>query len=379
MRKILTIAAALALIAGPVVAGEWHAGANNVCTDCHTMHFSMQHGFDGGTVSTTPAPNGNWLGTTGPNMYLLKLPANELCLACHDGQTFAPDVLGDASYPAASQGRMAGALNDDLLGAPYEDWKGHTLDSTNAPPGYNPAAVGWTGTYTPANGLECINCHLQHGSATVYRNLGPRQTGNQWQPTYVIGANDTTKDIWVNVAAPYTPNSGDPAVFGPYYDYQNVNYNRAIPPIAAGTTRSSNRIDTFCGTCHGNFHGSPTDSSVGGQANGAGWEEFIRHPTSDVTIGLLGGGHSSLSRYVQATTKVKTFVNDRVGYTDASPGCVSCHKAHGNQNPFGLFFLNRNATAVTEQGGYAAGQVEMPNGYGVAYRNLCGQCHSQGN
>ena len=66
-------------------------------------------------------------------------------------------------------------------------------------------------------------------------------------------------------------------------------------------------------------------------------------------------------------------------WTDAQPGCVSCHKAHGNQNPFGLVFLNRNATSVDEQGGYGTGQTEMANGYGVGYRNLCGQCHSQGN
>ncbi len=75
------------------------------------------------------------------------------------------------------------------------------------------------------------------------------------------------------------------------------------------------------------------------------------------------------------TTKVHVY-SDQAGYIDAAPGCLSCHKAHGNQNPFGLMFLNGNATAIDEEGGYATGQTQdLVQGY----RNLCGQCHSQGN
>jgi hypothetical protein len=394
-RRFIVCLAVLAAAALPAFAGEWHAGTTNVCTDCHTMHFSMQHDWNSlNAPSNTPAANGNWLSVNGPNQFLLKAPANELCAGCHDGQTFAPDVIGNNTNLAGlTQGRSAGALNDEVGAAPYQQYKGHTLGSTDIPPGFNPTAAGVpvANQYVPgAEGLECISCHLQHGSATVWRNLGPRVAA--FQPTYAMGTtNNTTMDVWLNqqyttdavtTGNPYPANSGNPTTFNTIYDNANVIYNKSNPAVPAGSSETtSNRMDTFCSSCHGNFHGGPGDGNIG--ASMAALDGFIRHPTSVVVIGASAaqsyGGHSALSRYVQATTKVKVYANDRVGYTDASPGCVSCHKSHGNQNPFGLVFLNRNATAIDEQGGYAAGQVEMANGYGQGYRNLCGQCHSQGN
>ncbi len=384
MRIALSFLSGLFLVSASAVAyaGEWHAGTTNLCSDCHTMHFSMQHNWDGTTpVATTPQANGNWMGASGPNQFLLKLPANQLCKTCHDGQTFAPDVVGLNANASPTQGRSGGALNEVATGAPYEIYKGHTLDSTAAPPGFNPAVIGASATwYDPAGGLECISCHSQHGSATTYRNLGPYALGTAAtaaRPTYVIGTtNDTTRDVWINIAAPYTANSGSAATFNPFYDTANVSFNRNDATV--GTTLTSNRMDTFCASCHGNFHGGPGDTAIG--ATAAALDGFIRHPTSQVTIGAAGtqgyGGHSSLSRFVGATTKVRVYASDRTAYTDASPGCVSCHKAHGNQNPFGLIFLSRSATSVGEQGGFDATQTQNQM---QGYRNLCGQCHGQGN
>ncbi len=382
MKKTLTtVIASLAIAALPATAGEWHAGANNLCSDCHTMHFSMQHDFLGTSpVSNTPQQGGNWLSTSGPNQYLLKAPANELCLNCHDGQTFAPDVKGVNQNAASyTQGRSAGAVNDATLGAPYETFKGHTLGSTNVPPGFNPAAIGAPATWYDATaGLECISCHSQHGQPAAYRNLGSYSLGGAAaaaRPTYVISTtNDTTKDVWVDIASGYVANSGSASTFGPYYDSANVSFNRNDATV--GTTKTSNKIDTFCASCHGDFHGGPGDTNIG--ATAAALDGFIRHPTSQVTIGAAGtqgfGGHSSLTQFTAATTKVKVYASDRAGYTDASPGCLTCHKAHGNQNPFGLVFLNRAATAIGEEGGFKAGQT---TDYVTGYKNLCGQCHSQ--
>jgi len=379
-RKLTACIALLAAAAFPLLGGEWHAGTTNVCTDCHTMHFRQTLNWDGSTpVSTTPQAGGNWLGATGPNMRLLKLPANQLCLSCHDGQTFAPDVAGVNVNTAPTQGRSAGAVNEVGSAAPYDTWKGHTLGDTTVPPGFNPVAAGvpLTQQYNAANGLECISCHLQHGSATIYRNLGPRTAA--FQPLYVFATtNDTTKDVWINAdKALYTPNSGSAATFNPLYDNANVSYNVTNPAIPAGATmQTTNRLDTFCSSCHGNFHGAPTDANIGSLVIGAGATDFIRHPTSKQVIGAAAlGGQSSLTRYVAATTKVKVYANDRVAYTDAQPGCVSCHKAHGNQNPFGLVFLSRTATSVGEEGGFGATQTQTQQ---VGYRNLCGQCHGQG-
>ena len=135
MKRLLVMVAILAAVTFPVIAGEWHAGQTNLCTDCHTMHFSMQHNWDGTTpVSTTVQPGGNWMGATGPNARLLKLPANELCEACHNGQSFAPDVVGLNANTSPSQGRSAGALTEPASPG-YEVYKGHTLGDTSVPPG----------------------------------------------------------------------------------------------------------------------------------------------------------------------------------------------------------------------------------------------------
>lgn len=381
------IAITLAFGVGSAYAGEYHSGNNLLCSDCHTIHYSMQHGFDGNAISVgTPAAAGNWLGSTGPNQFLLKAPGNQLCLTCHDGQNFAPDVLGANANASPSQGRSAGALNDAAVGAPYETWKGHTLDAAMTPPGYNAgfvAAMGgpadWLNGPESSPTLECTSCHAQHGPATAFRNLGPYALGGAAtaaRPTYVIAsANDTTKDVWVNLPS-YTAGSASAATFNPYYDFANVTFNRN--DATAGGKATSNRMDTFCGACHSDFHGGAGDTSIG--ATSAALDGFLRHPTSGVTIGVAGtqgyGGHSSLSRYTGATTKTRVYASDRAGYTDATPGCVSCHKAHGNQNPFGLFFLNRTAASVGEEGGYGAAQTaDLKTGY----RNLCGQCHGQGN
>ncbi len=387
-----TLALALLLVTGGT-AGEWHSGTTNLCSDCHTMHFSQSHNWDGTTpVPTTPAPNGNWLGAAGPNNFLLKAPVNSLCQSCHDGQTFAPDVLGTNVNASPSQGRSAGALNDSVLGAPYEAWKGHTLDSTATPPGFNPVVIGASATwYDPAGGLECISCHAQHGPTTAYRNLGPYALGTaagNVRPTYKFSTTDfdfagpcrnqssgtDPCDVRVSLAS-YTANSGAAATFNPYYDFANISFGRN-DALVAGTAKTSNRMDTFCGACHGNFHGGPGDTDIG--ASDAALDGFLRHPTSKVTLGAAGtqgyGGHSSLTRYTGATTKTKVY-SSTTGYTDASPGCVSCHKAHGNQNPFGLIFLSRSAASVGEEGGYGASQTPSLM---VGYRNLCGQCHGQG-
>jgi hypothetical protein len=374
----------LALLPWAGFSGEYHTGGTLICYDCHTMHFSETQGVAPNDPYGTGAPEQFPL-TTGPNPYLLRQPQNNICLSCHDGKTSAPDVLGVNVNTSPSQGRQAGALNTAALGAPYEAWKGHTLFSTTAPPGYNPSLVGLADWYNGTTwGLKCIHCHVQHATPAPYRNLGAYALGStvaNFQPTYVIAsANDPTKDVWINIASQTgTVGSRTAAEFNPYYDAANISFNRIDGTV--GSSKTSNKLDSFCAACHANFHGGPANPNIG--ANPGALDGFIRHPTAQVTIGASGaqgyGGHSALSRYTGATTRVKVLASDRAAYSDATPGCVTCHKAHGNQNPFGLVFLNRNATTVGEQGGYGAGQVEMANGYGQGYRNLCGQCHSQGN
>jgi hypothetical protein len=380
-RILVLAAAALAVLVAPTFAGEYHASELNVCYDCHTMHYSMQHEWESETGPIVPggvATGGNWLGAGGPYHYLLKADANLICLQCHDGQSFAPDVYGDNANPTYV--RSAGALNGTpgtyTPGTDYEDRKGHTLDSTATPPGYDASLSGF-GAYDPAGGLKCFNCHTQHGRTNAYRNLGPRRSTSPNADFIVSYSINTTFDpaVDVTVGLPsYTPLGGAP--FDQYYAVGSVSYGRTDTTHGGGTLESSNNIDRMCSSCHGMFHGGAGDTEIGGIANplGAGFVEFERHPTSGVTIGQVGGGHSSLTgRYANAASinKVKVYADNQTTFADASPGCVSCHKAHGNKNPFGLIFMNRLAGTVTEEG---TGTV-ITDGL----RDLCGQCHVQGN
>ncbi len=351
MRNILiTTLALLLLLAVGVLSGDYHSGTTLFCNDCHVMHASQQHGYstNGGGIFVTP---------NGVNEYLLRDEPNALCLQCHDNSGIAPDVLADNGGNVPTNGRQAGALNRDNT-APYFDATGHTLYSTDVAPG---------GTWSNASaGLECINCHTQHGrSLTIapavyplYRNVNVFINGTPTTPmmTYAIGTNDLTKDVFERSAT----------MGGDHYSTSNVDFNEPNPTMSG--------YGSFCKQCHTDFHGSQSDANMRNTAGGAG-EEWYRHPTADANIGALTGGHSSLSRFrtnlyrTQVLSSSGDWGAQGVAWTaapaDLTPSCMSCHKAHGNSNPFGLIFAT-GMVAVDE------------NGDGTNYRQLCGQCHGQG-
>jgi len=329
MKNLLTLgAAALVLMwAGSAAAGDYHTTTTLICSDCHVMHYSQSHGYndDGGGFST---PLGG-----GPHEYLLRNEVNELCLTCHDNQTFAPDVFeeGTGGYV-----REAGALNDEASTGNYHPADGHTLGSTDVAPG---------GTWTSAEGLECASCHNPHGSTTAYRNLSPRIiSGQPAPPTWAVATNNLTKDVYEIAARGYS--------------VDDVWFNE---PDATESAMAK-----WCKVCHTDFHGLKGGTEVGGTATG----EWHRHPNSDANIGALGGGHSSLATYNALSNKVKVMSPTGVwGPTvpgDVTPFCLSCHKAHGNQNAFGLIFMSGTGT-VTEEGDS-----------GTQTKQLCKQCHRQG-
>src|SRR5512140_3186155 len=120
MKKLIIFAFAItALVAGSAFAGDYHTGSTLYCNECHVMHGQQPlHAYD----STTSTP-GTVIGA--PHEYLLRQEVNDLCLSCHDGKTFAPDVMmADAN--STTGGRLAGALNKDGVDDPtYKHEDGH--------------------------------------------------------------------------------------------------------------------------------------------------------------------------------------------------------------------------------------------------------------
>ncbi|HET8797222.1 MAG TPA: hypothetical protein VFO89_06035 [Thermoanaerobaculia bacterium] len=361
MRKatfILTVLLALAAFPALAQFTNYHYNENMNCSDCHSMHASAHNNLTDGSAIETP----NTTAGTAINPYYPNQPANgrhyllkndDVCATCHDGQTWAPDVIGaNVNGYIRSAG---GVKTSETTGG------GHKIGSTVRPPGYNGAAVN---NYFSSGPLECFSCHSPHGSATAFRNLGPYQmrsaigmaTASAVLPTVAKSAtHDNTKDVTVN-ATSRTWGSDLPG----YYGNDKVKYGRLATgsEITFAGVKASNRYDHFCGVCHGNFHGGEVGASPVADATG-----FIKHPTSIVQISSASTTVWGAQRGAQT---LKVYTPDGLQGTDSSPGCVTCHKAHGNNNPFALIYPDRAAgTATTEEG------------IGI-YKDLCKSCHSMG-
>lgn len=362
LMRAITGAAILAM-ATTAFAGDYHTGITLKCFDCHVMHYSQTHGY-------TPS-GGNFtdLGSGGPFHYLLRDNINNLCLSCHDEQGFAPDVFESHGNGYV---RQAGALNEVGGNGQYPPNTGHTLGSTDPAPGSNPE-------WRNLNGLSCADCHAVHGGGAgagwagpsgSYRNLGGFGTaiGSTFGITYARGDQDgantgTNLNYWVfeDVSSGVSAN---------HYGANHVTFNE--PDI------TTSQYANACKRCHTNFHGAVGGSEVGGVLVGAHYEEFERHPTGGVDIGAIGGGHSNLTRFVaEGASQLQVLSPNGTRHgsyvatdEDLTPSCMTCHKAHGNQNAFGLIYVlgaNAGGGVMTEQG----------DG-GTDIRNTCRACHVQG-
>ncbi len=391
-KTLLAVAIVALLVAPTAMAGEYHMGTALVCAECHTMHFSQSHDYGTGTTSGVPAPTpGTGISQaalgTGPNEYLLRQAGNALCLSCHDSQTFAGDVLGNNTGTAFI--RQGGGLNStDTSTQGYAAYMGHTLGSSDIPPGwdqgeYTEPGGPWANPYEDptAVSLDCVDCHEPHGAVggaldlsavavdSQYRNLRANPgAGTLLGVTY---NNDALNLPEALNAVPATNVTGKD-VFLRDWDKTDLPGTNGVAALDFNEPVASNSaIGRWCNGCHVDFHGSSTDSNMK-QVGG----EWVRHPTADVNIGP--SSHSSLARYFDVASKVNYVkVMDPDGYwegengnsddsTGLTPTCISCHKSHGNKNPFGLIYMGATGTASEE--GTTTGTAQ----------DLCQQCHIQG-
>jgi hypothetical protein len=344
----LLVFAAAMLASGTALGGEFHTRNLLFCSQCHTIHGSQQHTYNktGAGVVFPPVAND---GTV--HEYLLKNEINELCLTCHDG-TAAHDVLEAGSFV-----RQAGGLNRTDSSGDYTPLTGHTLGTSAMPPGND-------GSYDPGgHGLTCINCHHQHGYAGfgfpdgekgAYVNLRDIDARG---PTYARGTNDTAFDVFRRNGS---------------HSEDSIDFNEP--------DQTASVYAAWCGNCHTDFHGAANSDNIGG-VGGTGTSAFVRHPVAGVNIGAVGGGHSNKdvfatadtgvpgtkTHYVQVMTATENWEpTAETDVTDHTPSCMSCHKAHGNKNVFGLIYRDPTETGgITEEGP------------GSRLEHLCGQCHVQ--
>ena len=292
-----------------VVAGDYHQGTGLVCSDCHTMHYSV----DGA------APPG---GVGGPNdKLLLNVSTNALCLTCHDadGGGIAPDIAPDVMLLASGQHSSTRSAGKFGAAVGTASASAHNL-------GVLAAELAWGGTWSTsaATGMTCANCHDPHGTAN-YRNLKLRPGDMATD----IPVTDVTQGALTSTAV--------------QYGASNIKY---------GADANGNPdISNWCAGCHKNFGatvanqgsgawGAP-DGNLGGDELGDNAPEpWHRHPSTHVTMGEGNtNGHASSAWYIASASipQVAT-IDGTLQNADDIPICQSCHKAHGSDNPNSLVY-----------------------------------------
>lgn len=324
-------------------AGDFHQSGSLVCSDCHTMHYSESHALAGPVLPAVPLRPG------GPFPRLLRQPAAELCLACHDGRADAPDVLG---VNANAYVRAAGALNRAGDTGEYAEGDGHSLGSANA-------ARGGTWTGNQAEGLQCKHCHDVHGNS-YYRNLTPDPgTATGKFVTYLTGLTYTgTAAVQQRVKTPMLS----------HYAVDNIQYRQ----MQVGTTDFG--LSEWCSGCHGDYHGIGGSGNMGGSPGGDtnSGSPWLRHPTRGVTLaqGVTNkhidpthwfdiGSPQAMKSRVPVVSPSGVVPGTSTG-SDNQVFCGSCHKAHGSNHRAGLIF-DDDTTTISEDG--------------ISLLPTCQQCH----
>ena len=227
-----------------------------------------------------------------PAAYLLRRDTvDALCLSCHDGSNpSAPDVLAPVSYVADPAGGAFANAGGTDSGT------GHSL--------MLPAQVPPGGTISMS--LSCTTCHDPHGNDN-YRNLRPDPTGSGLTPVTVV-AKQTTLANGTNPAQVYIP----------------------------ANIVDKSGISAWCEQCHaGPIPGSD-------------------HPADKTMWGSTLASYANWTAVTGYRVRAGSPSDDTYPSQDDTVLCISCHKAHGNGNPYGIVYAD-----------------------GVTQDSTCQECHNQ--
>ncbi|GAB4341896.1 MAG: cytochrome c [Candidatus Abyssubacteria bacterium] len=315
------------VLAADAFGGEYHV-EEQVCSECHTAHFS-QHGRP---------PAGAEPGGPFEKLLLFSSPT-KLCLSCHDGSDVdAPDVLEPVTTSYAP---------DQFSGGGYFQYSGETPSPNGHDLGVFPAEVPFSGM-APLS-LQCTSCHNPHGNA-YYRNLIP-------EPGVGAGtalAHNNPSQPTDNVFEQIHPDGANPSEA---YRTSNIAYRAEMSEWCAEC--HDRLLPNQPGTLPAHFQAHPSGVAIG---YGAGVHVDERHWLGGTGAGfgeVIGDGLPGIPRVRFQTPSATSFESARLVSAYNEVFCATCHFAHG--------------------GPYAAGATwpyKSPTQKADAYAP-CQQCHNQ--
>jgi predicted CXXCH cytochrome family protein len=313
--RLLALAALLLAAPATSLAG-FHQGM--ACGECHTRMASEKFGN-----SIRPQDE------------------EAVCLRCHDDSRRAPDVMGAAlGAGGARVVRPGGGLNAVGMHANgYDEFSGHTIGTELPPPGF-------LGSWPAGTRLTCKSCHAVHDNGN-YRNLGadPFIKDPRYRELADALFPATAEPTWALVAPTDEGVQADVLVASGAAPYD-------AGRILLSTNGGRNAMNQFCAACHGAFHG--TGNTEDGRWTGK--VHYVRHPTSGVEI-----SREMQHRIARSYQPVRLARRE-----DGTPevACLTCHRAHGTTNAFGLVYWDPRSSDNGE------------NGSARAMEPLCSTCHT---
>lgn len=324
----LLIAASMLLVcARHGRAGEFHT-RGQVCSECHTAHFS-QHGRP---------PAGAEPGGPFEKLLLFSSPT-KLCLNCHDGSDVdAPDVLAPVSTAYAP---------DEFSAGGFFQYSGGMASANGHDLGVFPAEVPFSGMAPTA--LTCTTCHDPHGNAN-YRNLRSRPGAGAGTSVTHNNPALPTDDVFEQVH----PDGSNPAEA---YRLSNVSYRSAMSRWCA---ECHDRIlPNQAGTPPAHFRAHPVDVGIG---SGAGGHVDTQHWLAGTGAGFgtaTGDGIPGIPRVRFQNPTATGFDSAKAVSINNEMFCGTCHLAHGSPYAAGALFPFRSMGNTAD-----------------AYAS-CQQCHNQ--
>jgi predicted CXXCH cytochrome family protein len=346
MRKIITMTF-VSLLSVVLTCGLAYA-LSGECVNCHTMHNSQ---------------DGQEVAVGGPYEQLLKAS----CIGCHTETTtgnvdpvnsFGAPIVWSTTIPGGQGGGYTTAGGDFYWVAQagaVADTRGHNVAGIKAqdanigltPPGWDPNATPGAladgqmnaGAASWNNQLTCAGlygCHGNHSDANQSDAVAGAHHGN-------VGLTTTRAQAPTTIGGSYRFLGGINGLENITWNWDETatNHNEYFGVDGNASYANKRTINYSCAQCHGDFH-----SDIGSGP-------WLRHPTdimlpSDVAKeyqyynpdGLPAGSGAvagntdySIEAPIARLTVPATSTKGMTPGTNAIVMCLSCHRAHGSNQP----------------------------------------------